>query len=108
MAYTFLYKGYIFIEGDEPTATRLGTVEYKKGHTFNSQLSSIDVVKEQLLEKTLAMGGNAVIDFKYGQKSSGWLSGLLFSLDDDVKWYGTGTAAILPPETVNRILAKIN
>ena len=108
MAYTFVYKGIIFIEGVAQTAKILGKVEYKKLFSFNSQIQTLDCVKDQLVEQTIAMGGNAVIDFKYGQKSSGWFKSSLFSLDDNIKWYGNGLAAILPEETRNEILKKLN
>lgn len=108
MAYTSIYKGVIFIEGAEQTATILGQVEYKKHFSFNSQIQTIDSVKDQLIEQTLALGGNAIIDFKYGQKSSGWFKSSLFCLDDNIKWYGNGLAAILSEETKNKIFEKLN
>ena len=104
MAYISVYKGFIFIEGSEPSARLLGKVEYKKNFSFNSQIQTIDSVKEQLLQKAYAMGGNAVVEFKYGQKSSGWFKSSLFSLDDNIKWYGDGIAAILPQDKVKEIL----
>ena len=108
MAYTSLYKDIIFIEGDEPTAQILGQVEYKKLFSYNAQIKTLDCVKDQLVEKTVALGGNAVIQFKYGQKSSGWFKSSLLALDDNIKWYGNGVAAILPEETRNKILFKLN
>ncbi|MBR6789128.1 MAG: hypothetical protein IKM44_04905 [Clostridia bacterium] len=108
MAYTSIYKGVIFIEGSEQTAEILGQVEYKKLFSFNSQIQTLDCVKDQLIEQTLALGGNAIIEFKYGQKSSGWFKSSLFSLDDNIKWYGNGLAAILPEETINKIFQKLN
>ncbi len=108
MAYTSIYKGIFFIEGIEQTAKILGQVEYKKAFSFNSQIQTLDCVKDQLVEKTIALGGNAVVNFKYGQKSSGWFKSSLFSLDDNIKWYGDGLAAILPEETRNKIIEKLN
>ena len=108
MAYTTIYKGIIFIEGEEPTAKILGAVEYKKLFSFNAQIQTIDCVKDQLVEQTIALGGNAVINFKYGQKSSGWFKSSLFALDDNIKWHGNGLAAILPEETKTKILEKLN
>ena len=106
MAYTFFYKDFIFIEGQEPTAKILGPIEYKKSFTFNSQSKTLDCVKDQLLEKAKALGGNAVINFKYGQQTANWFKSCLFGLDDDIKWYGSGTAAILPPEKIEEIKNK--
>lgn len=108
MGYTTLYKGFIFIEGNEPTAKLLGQVEYKKAFSYNAQLKNLDCVKEQLMEKAKAIGGNAVVNFTYGQKSSGWFKSSLLSLDDNIKWYGSGTAAILPPDKIAEILEKLS
>ena len=108
MAYTTIYNGIIFIEGYEPSAKILGQVEYKKLFSYNSQIKTLDCVKEQLAEKAITLGGNAVVEFKYGQKSSGWFKSSLLSLDDNIKWYGSGMAAIIPEETRNKILEKLN
>ena len=107
MAYTSIYKDVLFIEGEEPTAKILGTVEYEKNFTFNAQLKTLDSVKDQLAEKAVAMGGNAVINFEYGQKSLGWFKASLFSLDDNIKWHGKGIAAVIPEERKNEILEKL-
>lgn len=110
MAYKSLYKNIIFIEGDEPSAKVLGKIDYDKTSTFNSQCKSIDVVKEQLAEKTIAIGGNAVINFEYGQKSLGWFKSGISQLfcGDSVKWYGSGYAAILPQTLKDEIIATLN
>ena len=107
MAYSSIYKGIIFIEGEEPTARLLQSVEYKKRHTFNAQLKTLDNVKDQLVEQALAQGANAIIRFTYGQKSVGWFRGLFFSIDDDVNWYANGVAAILQQSKVEEIINKI-
>lgn len=103
MAYISIYKGIIFVEGFEPNAQLLGEVEYVKTFSFGQQDKTINCVKDQLAEKARALGGNAVLNFKYGQKSSGWLKSMLFNLDDNIKWYGSGIAAILHQERVNEI-----
>lgn len=108
MAYTFIYKDIIFIEGNDTSAKILGSIEYKKTFTFNSQSKTIDCVKDQLVEKTIELGGNAILNFTYGQKSSGWFKASLFALDDDIKWYGNGVAAILPEERKKEIFEKFN
>lgn len=54
------------------------------------------------------MGGNAVVEFNYGQKSSGWFKSALLALDDNIKWYGNGVAAIIPEERKNDLLEKLN
>ena len=106
MAYISIYKGIVFVEGNESSAKILGNIEYKKLFTFNSQIQTLDCVKEQLAEKTIALGGNAVVNFKYGQKSSGWFKSSLFSLDDNIKWYGCGEAAIISEERKVELLSE--
>ena len=108
MAYTSIYKGIIFVEGFERSAKIIKNIEYKKLFSFNSQVQTLDCVKDQLAEQTVALGGNAVINFKYGQKSSGWFKSSLFSLDDTIKWYGCGAAAIIPENIKQQILEKLN
>lgn len=108
MAYISVYKEILFIEGDEPLAKALGKIEYKKSFSFNSQLQTLDCVKDQLVEKAIAMGGNAIVSFKYGQKASGWFKSSLFSLDDNIKWYGSGIAAIIPEQRKNEILERLS
>ena len=107
MAYTSIYKGFVFIEGYEPTANVLGKVEYKKNFSFNAQLKTLNDVKDQLIEKAQMLGANAIVNFTYGQKSSGWFKSALFSLDDNIKWYGSGEAAILPEEKIKEIFEKM-
>ena len=101
-----VYKGIVFIEGAEPTATILGNVEYKKAFSYNTQSHTLDWVKDQLAEKTVALGGNAVVGFTYGQKTSGWFKSLLLSYDDNIKWYGSGMAAIIPEYRLQELLAN--
>ena len=108
MAYISLYKGVLFIEGYEASAITLGRIEYNKRCTFNAQLKTLDCVKDQLADKALELGGNAVVNFKYGQKSVGWFKSMFFHLDDDVRWYGDGVAAIIPEAVRSEMLARLN
>lgn len=103
MAYISTYKDMVFVEGFEANAQLLGEIEYKKTFSFGQQDKTINCVKEQLYEKTRALGGNAVVNFKYGQKSCGWFKASLFSLDDNIKWYGSGIAAKLSAERIREI-----
>lgn len=108
MSYTSIYKGIIFVEGNEPSAKIIEKIEYKKLFSFNSQIQTLDCVKDQLAEKALALGGNAIVNFTYGQKSSGWFKSSLFSLDDNIKWYGSGTVAILSEDRRKEIYKNLN
>ena len=84
MAYTSLYKNIIFVEGDEPSAKILCDLKYDKHFTFNSQSKTLDCVKDEFVKKAISMGGNAIVDFTYGQKTLGWFKSLLFELDDNI------------------------
>ena len=50
----------------------------------------MDDVKKKMAALAKEAGGNAVVQFKYGQRSTIWTA--LFGLDD-VGWYGDGIIA---------------
>ena len=54
-----------------------------------SQLKTLKDVKKEMAARAVKAGGNAIVEFKYGQKSVGFFRSLLQI--DDVNWYGTGT-----------------
>lgn len=99
MAYTSIHNNILFIEGSEQSATILGQIKYKS-KLLNAQLKSLEAVKDQLAEKAISMGGNAVIDFNYGQKENCWFW-------DSVRWYGNGQAAIIPENRWKEIVENI-
>ena len=107
MAYKSLHKNIIFIEGHEDYIKSLGAVTYKREHFYNSQLKDLDNVKEQLANKAAAMGGNAIINFKYGQKHLSYFRAALLSLDDNINWYGEGQVVVLGEEKYKAILEAI-
>ena len=92
--YTVDFEGIRFVEGMPPGARALCPVDVRIGGvTQSAQLKTLDDVKRLMVARVRAVGGNAVIDFKYGQRSVGMLASI-FSRDD-VAWYGTGRAAVL-------------
>lgn len=105
MAYTSFHNGIAFIEGGEPNSRKVGHVEYAKDGFYNQQLKDLDAVKDQLANKARAMGANAVIDFVYGQKSTSWFRSMFLSLDDNINWYGSGTAVVISPERMQEIVS---
>ncbi len=105
MAYTSVYNGIIFIEGEEPGARILGTVEFQKEGFYNQQLKDLTMVKNQLANKAISMGGNAIKNFTYGQKSTSWFRSLLLSYDDNINWYGSGVVISLSPERREELLS---
>lgn len=96
MAYTTVYKDYIFVEGDNPKAKR--KIKIKSNLSgFGAQLKNLNNVKDNLILQAKLYNCNCILDFKYGQKSS------LFSIDD-VKFYGSGVCAVLPQDEYEKII----
>ena len=87
--YVSKYKGILFIEGSPPNAENFGEISIKL-KSFLSQEKSLDDVKDQMCQIVLSKGGNSVINFKYGQKSTFW--------QDKVFWYGSGEIALVNPD----------
>lgn len=104
MAYISLHKG--FVEGNEPDAKIVGSVEYTKDGFYNQQLKDLNAVKDQLAQKAWAMGANAIMNFTYGQKSTSWFRSMILALDDNVNWYGSGTAIVISDNRLNEIIAS--
>lgn len=63
------------------------------GVLTSAQLKNLDDVKRLMAERTRLAGGDAVVDFKYGQRSVGFWRSLVDR--DDVTWYGEGQIARL-------------
>jgi hypothetical protein len=83
-------QGVQFFEGRVAKAREIGPIRFELGGAFNSsQLQSLDEVKRLVAKKVLAAGGNAVMNFRYGQRSVGFLRSLFHR--DDVIWYAEGT-----------------
>lgn len=92
--------GIVFVEGECPGCREIGPVSVRIGGMFTqSQLKSLDDVKRQLAAAVSRMGGNGLVRFKYGQRSTFWAS--IFNLDG-VSWYGEGVAAELPAGVVTQ------
>lgn len=91
--YVTEFDGVLFLEGEHPQAIPMGPIQVSlDGILSGAQLKSLNDVKRTMAAQVLAAAGNAVIRFKYGQKSSSWFSlGL-----DQVAWYGKGEIAKLP------------
>jgi hypothetical protein len=99
MAYTTVFENIVFIEGSNPMAKIIKDIKIDLGGSFGAQLKNLTDVKRAIVVQVKSLGGNCFVDFKYGQKSR-WLA------IDDVSFYGTGKAAILPAETYNEIMSK--
>jgi hypothetical protein len=101
MGYQTVYDGIIFIEGDEASARILGDARCDLGFKIGAQLKSLNDVKKVLADQARRMGGNAVVNFTYGQKAR-WLA------IDDVAFRGSGQIAALPEERTDAIMKIIN
>ena len=91
--YSSEFQGIQFIEGLPGGARILRHLDIRIDGVFSqAQLKTIDDVKAALVPQIRAAGGNALVNFKYGQRSSFWstLVGI-----DNVGWYGSGDAAVL-------------
>ena len=96
MAYTTVYKDFVFVEGDNPKAQR--KIEIKANLIgFGAQLKNLNDVKDALISQAELHKCNCILDFKYGQKAS------LLSIDD-VKFYGSGVCAVLPKAEYDKIV----
>lgn len=92
--YESVFEGVRFIEGRPERTRLLEPLSVQIGGVFQSaQLKNLDDVKKIMAGRVLAAGGNAVVDFKYGQKSVGFWSSLFQR--DDVNWHGSGMIAIV-------------
>ena len=90
------YRGVYFCEGRPIDAKTIKPISTRLDGWFfsQSQLKSLDDVKSVMVGEVRKTGGNAVVDFKYCQKSSFWRS--LFSVDD-VRWEAAGMIARIDP-----------
>jgi hypothetical protein len=92
--YTTTFEGIKFVEGCPPSAKVIKPIRVAIGGVLTSaQLKNLDDVKRLMAERARAEGGNAVVDFRYGQRSVGFWRSLIDR--DDVHWYGEGKVAIL-------------
>lgn len=91
MMYFSKFKDVLFVEGDPPGAVTIRPISTQHDGFFSqSQLKSLDTLKEVMAEEVKKAGGNAVIRFTYGQKNTFWRS--LLSIDD-VWWHASGVIA---------------
>lgn len=89
------YKGVFFVEGDVEGARKHGPIDTKHdGAWSQSQLKSLDTLKDAMADRVKKAGCNAVVDFRYGQRNTFWRS--LLSIDD-VWWHASGTIAQVDP-----------
>ncbi len=87
-------NGVRFIEGRPQNVTIIEPIRIEVGGILESaQLKNLDDVKRIMAERAISRGGNSIIDFRYGQRSVGFLRSLFQR--DDVNWYGEGMIAVI-------------
>ena len=88
-----------FVEGMPSGTTVLREISTVLDGCFsNAQLKTLDDLKREMAKEVWSCGGNAVVDFKYGQKTGGFWR-CLFSFDN-VRWVGQGKIAIISPSAL--------
>lgn len=93
------YGGIYFIEGRVEGANRIDKISTELNGFFSqNQLRTLNDLKEKMRAYVISKGGNCVLDFKYGQRSTYWKS--LIGMDD-VLWYGSGEIAIIDKSALN-------
>jgi hypothetical protein len=80
----YVFQGVFFTEGFPETAVSMQSVETSS----NVQNTNLDWLREKLATQVKALGGNALIGFKYVQKAN------VFSFSS-VSWNASGTAALI-------------
>jgi uncharacterized protein YbjQ (UPF0145 family) len=90
--YTTVFEGIKFVEECPSSARIIKPIKVEIGGVLTSaQLKNLDEIKRRMADQTRAAGGNAVVDFKYAQRSVGFWRSLIDR--DDVHWYGEGKVA---------------
>ncbi len=98
------YKDIYFIENNVDNFGKRSIKDINvdiDGMFCNSQLKSLGDVKEKMYNIAKRYNGNAIINFKYGQKSTFLKS--IFGLDD-VCWYGKGLLMFFGDDEIRELL----
>lgn len=86
------YQGILFFEDVPAGATLLEKIDTQIGGVFRSaQMASLNDIKGLMAAEARSKGGNAIVGFTYGQRSSGFWASIVSR--DDVRWYGSGRVA---------------
>ncbi len=82
------HGGIFFTEAAAPPSSHvLGTVSVRK----NRQNWDLFKIKDELVRQAEALGANAIVEFKYGQRAHKWYR-LLLPVWDHEAWHGDGVA----------------
>jgi hypothetical protein len=87
--------GIFFTEAPAPPGTRvLAPIAVRK----KRQNWDLARIKISMATEAARLGANAVVSFRYGQRSHKWYE-LMLPRWDTEGWYGEGEAAVLPSDT---------
>ncbi len=100
-----IVNGIAFIEGTVPLIQSMGPISTELNGFFSqNQLKTLGDLQEKMSFFVKQSGGNAVINFKYGQKST-FMKSLVGM--DDVFWYGSGTIVRIDPVEFKKAIGMI-
>jgi hypothetical protein len=99
MAFTTVFEDVVFVEGDYKGAVRGAKIKSDLTYNFGAQLKSLRDIKHNLAVQAKRKAFNAVLDFKYGQKSK-------FFAFDNVGYWGEGILANIPKNEYDDICRK--
>jgi hypothetical protein len=92
--------GVLFFESTPPNVQVLAPISTELNGFFSqNQLRTLDDLKTQMCRLAIQRGGNCIIGFKCGQRSTFWKS--LIGMDD-VLWYGTGYIGLINKPSLKR------
>jgi hypothetical protein len=84
------YHAGVFFSEQASGATTLTPISAKK----NRQNFTLTQIKDMMANQAKAAGANAIVDFRYGQKSHKWYQHSLIKWDSEA-WFGEGRAVVL-------------
>lgn len=80
----------IFFTEQSSGASSLLQIQAKK----NRQNFTLTQIKDMMALEAKSVGANAIVDFRYGQRSHKWYQQLAIKWDSEA-WFGEGRAVIL-------------
>lgn len=107
MAYKSIMDGVVFVEGPMDSIKQLGNVTHTQKGFFSQDMKTLSDIKKELVQKAHTMGANAIINFKYGQKSTSYLRAVALAWNANANWYAEGTAVVLDDAVYNKIVKQL-
>lgn len=96
-----VYFDDIFFTEDPAAGSRLSATLLRV--EISRQNSNLQQVKQRLAKKVREAGGNALVGFRYGQRSHSIFAQVLTFKWDTESWYGEGYAASVGERTHERV-----